>query len=299
MKKVLRKSSLVGGVLILVVVSLGIVFAGDVVVKEGDVDVENLNVAENLTVDDYASIGHTGTADTILHVKGDHVANVGIVKVQGNTGQHAFLGLFAPTSRLAGYLYNYGGSARWQNAMQIDGSMRFYGYGYGGTVARFYNGYGHGEIKFPAVYSYTVGATNADLFVDNAGYIGLEPSSIQFKENIRDIENSSRIYDLRPVTYDEKNGTATNIMGLIAEEVEPIMPEIITYKQVPIKKRVFDEIIGKEVEQIDHYEITDEPLSISYSKLIPPMLKEIQNLKQENQMLKDELARLKEAVGIK
>jgi len=40
MKKVLRKSRLVAGILVLVVVCLGIVFAGDVVVREGDLAVD-------------------------------------------------------------------------------------------------------------------------------------------------------------------------------------------------------------------------------------------------------------------
>jgi len=39
MKKVLRKSRLTAGILVLVVVCLGIVFAGDVIVKEGDLAV--------------------------------------------------------------------------------------------------------------------------------------------------------------------------------------------------------------------------------------------------------------------
>jgi len=64
MKKVLRKSDLVAGVLILVVVCLGIVFAGDVIIKEGDMDVGDVNSAGdgkftgNLTVGTSSSQNH-------------------------------------------------------------------------------------------------------------------------------------------------------------------------------------------------------------------------------------------------
>lgn len=64
MKKVLRKNNLVAGILVLVVVCLGIVFAGDVIIKEGDMDVGDVNsagdgeFAGNLTVGTSSSQNH-------------------------------------------------------------------------------------------------------------------------------------------------------------------------------------------------------------------------------------------------
>jgi len=49
MKKALRKSNLVAGILILVVVCVGIVLAGDVIVKEGTLDAENINAAGDIS----------------------------------------------------------------------------------------------------------------------------------------------------------------------------------------------------------------------------------------------------------
>jgi len=49
MKKALRKSNLVAGILILVVVCVGIVLAGDVIVKEGTLDAENINATGDIS----------------------------------------------------------------------------------------------------------------------------------------------------------------------------------------------------------------------------------------------------------
>lgn len=58
-------------------------------------------------------------------------------------------------------------------------------------------------------------------------------SSIKYKDNVRNLElNSSKIHDLRPVSFNSKcKGDDKNrgFIGLIAEEVEAIFPEIILY----------------------------------------------------------------------
>jgi len=58
MKKVLRKSNLVAGILILVVVCLGIVLAGDVIVKEGTLEAENIDATGDVSG---ATITRNGT----------------------------------------------------------------------------------------------------------------------------------------------------------------------------------------------------------------------------------------------
>lgn len=57
----------------------------------------------------------------------------------------------------------------------------------------------------------------------------VETSSLTLKENINPIENAlDQILQLNPVTYDRKNGLSKNEAGLIAEEVEKIIPNIVT-----------------------------------------------------------------------
>jgi hypothetical protein len=57
----------------------------------------------------------------------------------------------------------------------------------------------------------------------------VETSSITLKENISPIENSlDKILQLNPVTYDRKNNISKNEAGLIAEEVNEILPNIVS-----------------------------------------------------------------------
>ena len=123
------------------------------------------------------------------------------------------------------------------------------------------------------MYDETVGGTNRDLFIDNTGKVGYVSSSLRYKENIEDMTQADWLYDLRPVFYDYKdNNSGIHQMGLIAEEVELINPNIVSYNYI-------EENDTKQVE------------TVSYSKLIVPMLVELQNLKEENELMKFELCK--------
>jgi len=88
-------------------------------------------------------------------------------------------------------------------------------------------------------------------------------SSARYKEHITDLEvDSSKIYDLRPVSYREKK-THVEGIGLIAEEVEKVMPELV--------------VLNKE----------GTPESVQYADIPILMLKEMQKLKQEIKSLKE------------
>ncbi len=61
------------------------------------------------------------------------------------------------------------------------------------------------------------------------GQLGIIPSSIRYKENVKDLDSSS-ILNLRPVTFNYKADIAQKPQyGLIAEEVHKIMPELVLY----------------------------------------------------------------------
>jgi hypothetical protein len=97
----------------------------------------------------------------------------------------------------------------------------------------------------------TVGGTEFyALWVgNNGGYkFGRNTSSLKYKENVRDADTAHDVLSLRPVIYDRKptfqypedsDGNrligppqmfegAKNEFGLIAEEVAPVLPEIVT-----------------------------------------------------------------------
>lgn len=67
--------------------------------------------------------------------------------------------------------------------------------------------------------------------VDAVGKLGTVVSSAQFKKNIKDMDSSSdRLRRLRPVTFEYKNDDSrTPQIGLIAEEVADVFPELVVY----------------------------------------------------------------------
>jgi len=127
-----------------------------------------------------------------------------------------------------------------------------------------------GNVSAAGVYSATVGGTNRDVYVDNTGLIGYVSSTRASKTNITNITDANWLLQLNPVSFNyRKKDEAGNYteeadgpieFGLIAEDTEAIKPELCFY----------DDVDGKQ-----------ELRGISYSKLITPMLK----LLQEQQAL--------------
>ena len=150
-----------------------------------------------------------------------------------------------------------------------------------------------GDVVFVDAYSETIGGTNTDLYIDDTGLIGPNPSSIQFKENIRPISETERIYQLNPILFDRKDGSAKDQMGLIAEEVAEVMPEAVSFereihwrhwtREETEEDGTVREIPFKEIESI---ETTNVPYTVNYSRLIVPLLAEVQKLRTEVDELK-------------
>ena len=233
--------------------------------------------ADNLYIDADVGIG-TIDPDVSLDVRGTHVSGVGIAKVEGNSGSHAYLALCSPASgKQAGQAYQLAGTSKWLlDYVTASDCLRYYSYTLGDNVLELYS---DGHIEMDGTYNYTIGGTNHALYIDSDGKIGKEPSGIEHKENIRELDGSERVFSLRPVRYDRKDGSGANLMGLIAEEVYEVMPEVVLCKRVPVRKKVVDEVAGKEVEVIGRYELTNIPESVDYTKLIPPLIVATQLLK--------------------
>jgi hypothetical protein len=151
------------------------------------------------------------------------------------------------------------------------------------------NGYGAGEstlmtvsssgtITASQVYSDTVGATNRDLYVDSTGKLGYVSSIRQSKTDIVTLEDVSWLSALSPVSYryrkknadgtysDEADGVTD--YGLIAEDVETVRPELCFYDVVDGEPQL---------------------RGVTYSKLIAPMLKYIQQLESRIAALEERL----------
>jgi hypothetical protein len=133
------------------------------------------------------------------------------------------------------------------------------------------NGY---QVKtfIEGIRGVTTGVNNAiAVMIDSNGQLGTVSSSIRFKQDVHDMGGlSSRIYGLRPVTFrDKANPGGVPHVGLIAEEVEKVMPELA--------------VRGKDG-QIE---------TVAYQDLTPMLLNELQKLKAENDAVKQENAELK------
>ncbi len=117
----------------------------------------------------------------------------------------------------------------------------------------------------------TTGAADAiPVLIDSAGQLGTVSSSRKFKENIADMSDSycDKINQLRPVTFNYKEHTANKKQfGLIAEEVEQIMPELVVHDE------------------------NNQIYSVAYLNLIPILLKEAQMHKREIDKVKQNLTK--------
>ena len=126
--------------------------------------------------------------------------------------------------------------------------------------------HGTGYLSVAGVYSATVGGTNRDVYVDNGGLLGYVSSVRASKTNITSLTDVSWLLALDPVSFNRRKKDeqgayteepeGTTEYGLIAEETEAVKPELCFY----------DDVDGKQ-----------ELRGISYSKLITPMLKLIQD----------------------
>ncbi len=110
-----------------------------------------------------------------------------------------------------------------------------------------------GMLTMPFAYFNMVGVESRDLYVDSGGQLGYISSSRRYKDDIRYMEDIDWLFRLRPVNFTYKTDPDSRIQyGLIAEEVEEIKPELVSYNQEGL------------------------PETVSYSKLVVPLLKAIQ-----------------------
>jgi len=98
-------------------------------------------------------------------------------------------------------------------------------------------------------------------------------SDITLKENIKPLETGlNEVIKLQPRRFDWKNGDGKNIAGFVAQEVEEILPDLVS-----------------------DYKYNDEETkkAIKMGDMIPTLVKAIQELKADNDSLKAEIEILK------
>ena len=139
----------------------------------------------------------------------------------------------------------------------------------------------NGRVNMFEVYGTALSGTMRDVHIENGGQLGYSSSTRDSKENISLLNNVDWLYQLQPSSFNykkrDKNGEYTGEAspeleyGLIAEDVEPIAPELCFY----------DEVDGEM-----------ELRGIHYKKLIVPLLKALQELSAKNAALEARIAAL-------
>ena len=168
----------------------------------------------------------TASYDTALgyaalqnNTTGEHNTASGQYALSSNTtgtGNTA-IGSFAGTNLTAGdhnlYLANDGAASE------------------SGTI-RVGSGVIHTRAFIAAVRGVTTGSADAvPVVIDSNGQLGTTSSSVRYKDEIEDMsEASSGLLKLRPVTFRYKSqAQGGRQFGLIAEEVEEILPELVVH----------------------------------------------------------------------
>ena len=112
------------------------------------------------------------------------------------------------------------------------------------------------------IFGITTGVSGIPVVVDNAGQLGTVVSSKRYKKNIVDMADT-KILSLRPVNFTYKADKSNKTQyGLIAEEVEKVMPDLVVYS------------LEGQIE------------SVKYQDLSVLLLKEMQKLKADVEELK-------------
>ena len=112
--------------------------------------------------------------------------------------------------------------------------------------------------------------TPANLYITSYGNIGVLVSPTKDNADIGDIGNVDWLYKLRPVNFTlNSDENKTKQFGLVADEAAQVAPELVSYNK------------------------DKQPESVSYSLLVTPLLKAVQEQKKIIEQLQKEVEELK------
>ena len=182
-----------------------------------------------------------------------------------------------------GALFNTSGFCHFAGALQLGEAASTLNcgidiYGSGSPYIDFHLNHSSADFTARIVHRASGGTNYVDFIASSSVWIDCRAksfanqSSKHVKKNIKNItENEAKkILELRPVKFDYKFGGAENQRGLIAEEVNEIMPEMVIGADAEFNK--------------------DEPWntpSIDYSKFVPYLIKMIQIQQKQIDALMD------------
>ena len=194
-----------------------------------------------------------------------------------NYVEHGDVGLeFNNNSASRGYAWSINSSEK----MRIDssgnllvGTTQGLGVGVNDNGIQVYTGSGNGQIRCAKTVSGTVGAIanyHQGTYVGGVNYSDTATSfptssDVRLKENIQDADSSGSVIDAIQVRqYDWKADGSHQRYGFVAQELDLVYPEAVSKG-----------------------ETEEDTWGVDYSKLVPLLVKEIQELKAELEALKN------------
>jgi hypothetical protein len=111
--------------------------------------------------------------------------------------------------------------------------------------------------------------SGATVVIRASGQLGVVASSARYKTEIRDLpDTSDRLTQLRPVSYQYKTELGVTHYGLIAEEVDKVMPELVVRDERNRPETVqYHELIPLLLQQVKAQRIQIERLTAKVDEL--------------------------------
>jgi hypothetical protein len=181
----------------------------------------------------------------------------------GPTGQNTAIGQGALSALTTGNLNTAVGY--FAGTILSSGSQNLYvgneGVASENDTIRLGSGLWHTRLFLAATRGVTTGVNNAvPVVIDSLGQVGTISSSRRTKDHIEDLGDASRaIFDLRPVRFTYKqpfaDGSTPIQYGLIAEEVDQVLPELVAYgndgQPETVKYHVLPTLLLAEVQRLE------------------------------------------------
>jgi hypothetical protein len=180
-----------------------------------------------------------GTEALTLNTSGNNNTAVGDNALSDSTTGHdnTALGIGAGASTTTGYanifLGELGGSRNTTGSFNIYVGNEAPAGGTESNAIRIGDSANQTTAYIAGIFG-SASSSGLPVYVNASGELGTQTSSLRFKEQVRDMGDSTNaLMELRPVTFlykrDYDKGERTLQYGLIAEEVAQVYPELVAY----------------------------------------------------------------------
>ena len=148
----------------------------------------------------------------------------------------------------------------------------------------------------------TTGGTGTPVLIDANGQLGTVSSSARFKDAIQDMgEATEGLLKLRPVTFRYKaQPEGRTQFGLIAEEVEKVMPELVVCSSSgEVETVLYHEMPAMLLNELQKQQRQIQELKFNELQKQQRQIEELQKQEREIQGLKSELSALRAVISQK